>query len=130
MATKTGNSGVVTVGGTAVAELKSWTFDENAEQIDDTAMGDSFKTSKSGLPTASGTIECHYDASDATQESLSPGTEVSLVLYPEGNSSGLPRISLTAQITGRTRSGAIDAIMPRTFNYAMSTGTVTFDTVP
>lgn len=130
MSTYTGNSGVVSSGGTAIAELKSWTFDENAEQIDDTAMGDTYKTSKSGLPTASGTIECHYDPTDATQEALVPGTEVALVLYPRGNTQGYPRISLTAQITGRTRSGAIDAIMPRTFNYAMSTGTVTFDTVP
>jgi len=130
MTTYTGNSGVATVGGTAVAELKSWTLDENAEQIDDTAMGDTYKTSKSGLPTASGTIECHYDPGDATQESLVPGTEVSLVLYPQGNAQGNARISLTAQITGRTRSGAIDAIMPRTFNYSLSTGTVSFDTVP
>lgn len=130
MGTRTGNSGVVSADGVAIAELKAWTFDENAEQIDDTAMGDANKTSKSGLPTASGTIECHYDPADATQNSLKPGTEVVLVLYPDGNASGKPRITLTAQITGRTRSGAIDAIMPRTFNYAMSTGQVVEDNVP
>ena len=130
MTTRTGNSGLVSIDGVALAELKSWTFEENAEQIDDTAMGDTNKTSKSGMPSASGTIECHYDPGDATQESLVPGTEVQLILYPQGNAQGSPRISLTAQITGRTRSGAIDQIMPRTFNYAMSTGTVTNDTVP
>ena len=130
MTTHTGNSGVVSVGGTAISELKAWTLDENAEQLDDTAMGDTYKTSKSGMPSANGTIECHYDPANAVQESLVPGTEVALVLYPRGSTQGYPRISLTAQITGRARSGAIDAIMPRTFNYAMSTGTITFDTVP
>src|SRR5690606_7053505 len=130
MSTYKGNNGVVSAGGVAIAELKSWTFEENAEQIDDTAMGDTYKTSKSGMPSATGTSECHYDPSDATQEALVPGTEVSLVLYPDSTAQGKPRISLTAQITGRTRSGAIDQIMPRTFNFSLSTGTVTFDTVP
>ena len=130
MSTFKGNDGVVSITGTAIAELKAWTFDENADQIDDTAMGDTYKTSKSGMPSATGTIECHYDPSDSTQEALVPGTEVALILYPNGTAQGSQRISLTAQITGRTRSGAIDAIMPRTFNFSLSTGTVTFDVVP
>jgi hypothetical protein len=93
-------------------------------------MGDTYKTSRSGMPCANGQIECHADHADAGQNSLLPGQTVDLVLYPDGNSTGNERISLTAQITGRSRSGAIDAIQPHTFNYSLSEGTVTFDTVP
>lgn len=130
MATQTGNSGVISFGGSDVTELKSWSFDENAEQIDDTAMGDSSRTSKAGIPSASGTIEVHYDESDAVQESMSAGAEGVLVLYPKGNASSEPRITLTVQITGRSQSGGIDEILPATFNYALSTGSVVRDTVP
>ena len=130
MSTQTGNSGEVSFGGTNVTELKSWSLEESAEQIDDTAMGDVAKTSKSGLPSATGTIEVHYDEADAVQEAMNAGAEGVLVLYPKGSGSGEPRVTLTVQITGRSGSGAIDEILPQSFNYAMSTGGVVRDLVP
>lgn len=130
MATTTGNSGSITIDGNSVIELRSWTFEENAEQIDDTVMGDTAKTSKSGLPSASGTIEVFYDHTNVDQEALFAGVSGALILFPVGTTTGDPRISLQVQITGRSQSGAIDEILPATFNYAMESGSVTRDTVP
>lgn len=130
MTTATGNSGVLSFGGSDVTELKSWSLDESAEPIDDTAMGDANKTSKSGLPGASGAIEVHYDEADAVQESMDAGQSGVLILYPKGNASTEPRITLTVQITGRSTSGAIDEILPQSFNFAISSGAVVRDTVP
>ena len=130
MTTRTGNNGVVSVGGNPIGELNSWSLEMTANQIPDTAMGDQFNTSKSGRPSATGTIEVHYDPGDTVQESLVPGTTVALILYPDTTASGSPRISLTAQITGRTRSGAQEEILPQSFNFALSEGTVTEDVVP
>jgi hypothetical protein len=130
MTTATGNSGSLDFGGSAITELKSWSLEEAAEQIDDTAMGDTNRTSKAGLPTANGTIEVHYDQGDSVQESMDAGVAGVLVLYPEGNVSTNPRITLTVQITGRSTSGAIDEILPQSFNYAISSGAVVRDTVP
>ena len=130
MTTATGNSGSLDFGGSAITELKSWSLEESAEQIDDTAMGDSNKTAKSGLPSASGTIEVHYDEADAVQESMDAGSTGVLILYPKGTGSGQPRITLTVQVTGRSTSGGIDEILPQSFNYAISTGSVTRDLVP
>ncbi len=130
MTTATGNSGVISFGGTDITELKSWSLEESAEQIDDTAMGDVAKTSKSGLPSANGTIEVHYDEGDAVQESMDAGTEGVLILFPKGNVSTRPRITLTVQITGRSGSGAIDEILPQSFNYAIASGSVVRDLVP
>lgn len=130
MSTQTGNSGVISFGGSNITELKGWSLEESAEQIDDTAMGDTAKTSKAGLPSATGTIEVHYDEADAVQESMDAGAEGVLVLYPKGDTTGEPRITLTVQITGRSQSGAIDEILPQSFNYGISTGAVVRDTVP
>ncbi len=130
MSTQTGNSGVLSFGGSDVTELKNWSLDEAAEPIDDTAMGDTNRTSKSGLPSASGAIEVHYDEGDAVQESMDAGAAGVLILYPKGNVSTEPRITLTVQITGRSTSGAIDEILPQSFNYAISSGAVVRDTVP
>lgn len=130
MTTATGNSGTLDFGGSAITELKSWTLEESAEQIDDTAMGDTNKTSKSGLPSASGTIEVHYDEADSVQESMDPAVEGVLILYPKGNVATRPRFTLTVQITGRSGSGAIDEVLPQSFNYAIASGSVVRDLVP
>jgi len=130
MTTATGNSGSLDFGGSAITELKSWSLEEAAEQIDDTAMGDTNKTAKSGLPSASGAIEVHYDEADAVQESMDATVLGVLILYPKGTGSGSPRITLTVQITGRSTSGGIDEILPQSFNYAISSGSVVRDLVP
>ncbi len=130
MGTETGNSGELSFGGSSITELKSWSLEESAEQIDDTAMGDTNRTSKAGLPTASGTIEVHYDDADSVQESMDATAAGVLILYPKGNVATKPRITLTVQITGRSTSGAIDEILPQSFNYAISSGAVVRDAVP
>ena len=130
MTTATGNSGSLSFAAGTITELKSWSLEESAEQVDDTAMGDTNRTSKSGLPTASGTIEVHYDEADSVQESMDAGANGVLILFPKGNTSGKPRITLTVQITGRSTSGAIDEILPQSFNYAIASGSVVRDLVP
>jgi len=130
MTTATGNSGSLDFGGSAITELKTWSLEEAAEQIDDTAMGDTNKTAKAGLPSASGTIEVHFDNADSVQESMDAGASGVLILYPKGNTTGQPRITLTVQITGRSTSGAIDEILPQSFNYGIESGAVVRDTVP
>lgn len=130
MSTETGNSGSLSFAGSAITELKTWSLEEAAEQIDDTAMGDPNRTSKSGLASATGAIEVHYDEADSVQESMDAAASGVLILFPKGNTSGKPRITLTVQVTGRSGSGAIDEILPQSFNYALSSGSVVRDLVP
>jgi hypothetical protein len=61
---------------------------------------------------------------------MDAGVEAVLILFPKGQVSSAPRITLTVQITGRSTSGAIDEILPQSFNYALSTGAVVRDLVP
>lgn len=130
MTTSTGNSGQLSFGGSNITELKTWSLEEAAAQIPDTAMGDAAQTSKAGLPSATGSIEVHYDEADSVQESMDAGVSGVLILFPKGNTSGQPRITLSVQITGRTTSGAIDEILPQSFTYAIESGSVVRDLVP
>ena len=54
MATRVGNDGDVEVGAAEVAELKSWSLDESAAQIEDSAMGDANQTYKAGRKSVTG----------------------------------------------------------------------------
>jgi hypothetical protein len=130
MTTRVGNNGIVEVDTNQIVELKGWSLDEQAGQIEDTAQGDANATFKPGRKQVTGSIECHHDNTDTTGEgALVPGSEVALVLYPDGNGSGDQRISLNATILGRSRQVQLENIISATYSFAAA-GTVTEDTVP
>lgn len=117
MATQWGNQGTVRIGAggsTAIAEIIEFEFTQTVAPIDDTAMGDQWKThiAGSGIREWSGTLTCHWDETDtAGQQTLVAGASVTLGLYPEGNQttdrffSGLATITevtITTQMEGST----------------------------
>jgi hypothetical protein len=129
MATVSGNNGVVKIGSNQVAEVKSFDITETDNIIEDTGMGDSFKSFVSGVREASGTVTCHFDRTDSSgQEAMTVGAEVTLNLYPEGGQSGEREIQCTALITSVGVSQAINEIVERSFGF-QATGGVTHSTV-
>ena len=119
MATILGDDGVVLVGANAIAEITQFTLNQSAERIEDTVMGDANKTYKAGKADVNGQITCRYDSSDTNgQQSLSVGSQVSLVLRPQGTGSGRPEFTLDAFITEISIEVAEGAIVSRTFTYA------------
>lgn len=91
MATHWGTEGTVRVGANAVAELIEFEFTQRVAPVDDTAMGDAWKThiASSGIKEWSGTAICHWDEGDTNgQEALTVGASVTLNLYPEGATTG------------------------------------------
>lgn len=64
MATFRGLDGSVSFATNTVAELTGWTLNIAAEELDDTAMGDSFRSSKGGLVKWNGTLVGHLDYGD------------------------------------------------------------------
>ena len=129
MATVSGNNGVVKIGSNQVAEVKSFDITETDNIIEDTGMGDSFKSFVSGVREASGTVTCHFDRTDSSgQEAMTVGAEVTLNLYPEGGQSGEREIQCTALITSVGVSQAINEIVERSFGF-QANGGVTHSTV-
>ncbi len=125
MAFELGNDGVVNVGAVAIAEVTRFTFEETADQKDGTAMGDTYKKSKAGRPSAQGTVEYRRDHTDTTgQDALAVGSEVALQLRPLGTGSGQPQYALTVQIISISEEVVDDEVISGSFTFALSTGTV------
>ena len=63
MATFKGNSGTVKVGSDAIAEIRSYSVDETMDTIEDTSMGDTYRTFKTSLKSFSGSVDVFFDVS-------------------------------------------------------------------
>lgn len=126
MATHVGTSGVVKVGSNAVAEVTGFNIDETADTVEDTSLTDTSKTYKALRNDATATVECHWDETDTTgQGALTVGAEVTLNLYPEGDTSGDTYYTGTAIVTSVGQAVALDGVISRTINVQFSGGVST-----
>ena len=128
MATHHGKEGVVTAGGTAIGELTGFTIETTGDVVEDTQLSDSEKSFLAGRTSFSGTLEMHYDETDAQQETLTAGSSISFVLLPEGNTTGDQSFSGSGIITGMSINNAMDGIVSRSVTFqgtgSLSKGTV------
>ena len=125
MATTHGKDGAVFIGSDQVAEVSAFTLNQSADVAEATAMGDSAASFKVGITRGDGSVTCHWDASDTTgQEALTVGSQVSLKLYPEGNTTGNVEYSFSAWITSASISAAMGDIVSREFAFSVE-GVVT-----
>ena len=128
MATHHGKEGVVTVGGTGVGELTSFTLETTGDVVEDTALTDATKSFVAGRTSFSGTLEMHFDETDTPQTTLVAGASISFVLLPEGNASGDRSFTGTGIVTGMSVNNSMDAIVSRTVTF-QGTGDLTIGTV-
>ena len=112
MATHTGSEGTVKVGSDAIAEIRSYTIDETADTLEDTTMGDTARTYKSSLTSFTGSLDVYWDETDtAGQGALTIGAEVTLSVYPEGDTTGDVYYTGTAIVTGVSRTASFDGLV-------------------
>lgn len=112
MATHKGSEGVIKVGSNSVAEIRSYSIEESADTLEDTSMGDSARTYKTSLTSFSGSLDVFWDETDTSgQGALSIGSEVTLNVYPEGDTSGDTYYTGTAIVTGVSRSASFDGLV-------------------
>ena len=129
MATHKGAEGLVKVGSATVAEVRTWSINTNADTIEDTAMGDTARTYLTGLTNADASVDVFWDETDsAGQTALTPGASVTLVLYPEGASSGDVYYTGTAIVTSKSITGSFDGMVEASIS-AQYTGAVSTATV-
>jgi len=112
MATLTGNGGTVKVGSDSIAEIRSFSVDETMDTIEDSAMGDSYRTFKTSLRSWNGSVDVFFDDTDTTgQGALAVGSEVALSFQVEGDESGDHLLSGNALVTGRTINSSFDGMV-------------------
>jgi len=129
MANHKGSEGLVKVGSNTVAEIKDFSLSETAETIDDTTMGDSARTKKTSLTTASGSMTAFWDETDSDgQGAMTVGAEVTLNLYPEGATTGDTYATLSALITEKGVSTTLDGMVETSVSFEAN-GAVTWSTV-
>lgn len=101
MAYHSGNTGIikaVTTGGSVAAtgEVKRFNLNINADRVEVSSIGDTWKGSISGLKSWEVSLTCNYDPADAPQADLIEGAEVDLELYASGETSGYEKFTGTA----------------------------------
>lgn len=74
MSTISGNDGQITVAGTAIAAVKSFSFDITADKIETTTMGNDTRTYTQGLSSYTGSADVYFDPTNFTAISAFNGT--------------------------------------------------------
>ena len=129
MATHKGSEGIVKVGSNSVAEIRSYSIEESADTLEDTSMGDSAITYKPSLTSFSGSLDVFWDETDSSgQGALSIGSEVTLNVYPEGDTTGDTYYTGSAIVTGVSRTGAFDGLVEASIS-VQGNGALTESTV-
>jgi hypothetical protein len=118
MANHRGSEGVVHVGTTAIAELRSWELTHENEPIEDTVLADTNRSFVAGLNNWSGSAAAFWDESDTNgQEALDVGSSVTLKFYGEGTGTGATFYTGTGIVTGVTRRAAMQGMVEADFNF-------------
>lgn len=113
-----GNEGTVKVGTDEVAEVQDWSYEETADLVEASKMGDTNKTYKVGLIDGGGSISCLWDETDSTgQGALLVGATVTLNLYPEGAATGDTYLTGSVIVESVNKEGAKDDIVKQNFTY-------------
>jgi hypothetical protein len=111
-----------------LAEVRSFTLDITGDVIEDTSMGDSFRSYVAGLGSYTASVECFFDETDTAQNALDVGSSLTLELYPEGAASGDTYFTGTVIVTGKSVNSSFDGMVEVSFT-ATGTGGITETTV-
>ena len=103
MAVHTGSAGVVKISSNTVAEVTAFTMETTADVIESTQLSDTNKTYEVSRKSGTVTVECMWDETDSNgQIALQEATGVSLLLYPEGATSGDYFYTVPVIVTGNS----------------------------
>ena len=109
--------------------VRTVTLNESAEVHESTGASDDNKTYLGGNKDATVSIELWDDSTATTVWNVfAPGTSSTLDVYPQGNTSGKPKRSMTAIVTGRSQGIDHNGVVPISVGLQVS-GAITESTV-
>jgi len=119
----TGETGVVKydVAGTptAVAEIRSWTIDQEQATVEKTKMGDTTRSYLPSLAQFSGTMDVFFRDNDAAANALFSGIgsgEATIEIYPSGETTGV-KLSGEIIVTGQSISSNFDGMVESSISF-------------
>lgn len=129
MANHKGSEGYVKVGANTIAETRDWTLTISSDTVEDSVIGDSARTYKPTLTSATGSFSVYWDETDTTgQGACAAGSEVTLNIYPEGADTGDTYYTMSAIITEESVSASFDGMVEGSYSFSVN-GAVTQTTV-
>ena len=87
MANHLGREGVVKLSSTTIGELRNYSLAQSSDVVEDSTIGDVFRTRKATMKTWSVSGDLYWDLTDAGQVLLTIGSSVTVNLYPQGTTS-------------------------------------------
>jgi hypothetical protein len=84
MANHLGREGTVKISSTTIGELRNYSLAHSSDVVEDSVIGDTYRTRKATLKTWSVNSDLYWDETDAGQIALTIGSTVTVNLYPEG----------------------------------------------
>lgn len=84
MANHLGREGVVKLSSTTIGELRNYALSQSSDTVEDSTIGDTFRTRRATLKTWSVSGDLYWDLNDAGQVALTVGSSVTVNLYPQG----------------------------------------------
>lgn len=127
MATHTGSEGNIKIGATVLGELRSYTLEQTSDTIEDTSLGDSSRTFKTGLKGFSGSASLFFDEADAGQLLVTAGSTITINVSPEGSTAGDKFFAGDAIVTAYNVSASFDGMVEAEMTFT-GTGEVTVGT--
>ena len=109
--TYTGQEGAVYVGTDEVGEVRDFSVEQTSEVVADTVMGATWVTNKATLKSWTASVNMYWTGSDTGQVALAVGAEVTLNLYPRGNTSTYEELTGTAIVTSVSQSQSFDGMV-------------------
>lgn len=128
MANHLGKEGVLNASSLTVAEIRGYSLTTSSDTVDDTVIGDTWKTNRATLKGWQVSGDLFWDETDAGQGSLTLGSTVTVALYPEGLATSSTYYRGQANITGFDITARHDSLVEATFS-ALGTGALSTLTV-
>lgn len=111
MSATRGCFGKIKAGANFIAQLRSWSVEESAAEIDVSVMGDCTKAYDVGAVETSFTASGFWDTSDTGQTALVVGSTVAVELYPGGDASGKAYYTGDVIVQSVNKSADIDGVV-------------------
>lgn len=129
MAVHKGSEGTVKVGANAIAEIRSYSIEETGDTLETSTMGDTARTYVPSLTSWSGSVDVYWDETDTTgQGALTVGAQVTLNVYPEGDSAADTYYTGSAIVTSVSKTASFDGLVEASIG-VQGTGALTSTTV-
>jgi predicted secreted protein len=111
MATYLGREGLVKISSTTIGELRNYALTHTSDTVEDSVIGDTYRTRKASMKSWSATADLFWDEGDSGQLLITIGSVVTLNLYPEGASSTDTYYSGSAIVTQFNVSASFDGLV-------------------